>query len=473
MAVNWDPATGKGAISLVTATRQKIELRFQDGFKGYTGGLYPGSMNRPAVTLYRPGLDKKPAAIWCAQDESIWDHERQVEFSPGWSENFGHGPDGRPLTFQGGRIIKKGAESVILASMNSALPYEVNKWMSIHSDGMMLVRTQIRNISHTDVIFDFWSGDDPWVGDYGTSRGDVGWENRRWIKREQKINMALSRCVGIADLQEGKWDTANYMCLSAASPLPTATYFANRFAHADTDISAGTLLDSETMTAFNMGWQNISLAPNESFEISYALGAVPNRTVQKEATVPSPPEIPAKRWAALTNLPRLKEEQAEDAVIFKSERVEMHLEPERGSIRIEGIYTFQNKADKEQYRQIYFPFAVDELHPYPHRIHVEGIPFQRFRKGILFPLQIKPGETAAVKLSYEQKSADNTATYIVTSARTWNNALEKSVLVVESPNCRPLEISYPMKKHKRKTGCHYQTILRPFWPDREFTVRWN
>jgi hypothetical protein len=471
--LKWDPTTGRGTISLITATHQ-MELRFQDRFDGYSGGLYPGSMNRPAVTLFRPGLDVAPVAIWCAQDESIWDHRLQVEFAPGWSENFGHGPDGRKLQYREGRIIKRSPQSVLLSSQNSAMPYEVTKWVSVHLEGTMVVRTQIRNISDQDVTFDLWSGDDPWVGDYGTSRGDVGWHNGQWVKIEHKVDLSASRCLGIADLQNSRWKTANYLCLYSESPLPTTVYFANSFAHEDGDVSPGKPLNSATMTAFNLGWRNILLQPGETFEISYAIGAIPNQLEQNETVVPQAPAVVESQWQDVQSLPDFQTSATEDPVRFKSERVEMHLIPAENKVRIVGDYTFENTTKDKQFRQIYFPFAVDAQHPYPFEIQVQNLRFQRFRSGILFPLRLAADETQTIRISYEQKSTDDAATYIVTSARTWNAPLDESVLVVEAPDCNlPIDISYPMTQQETDRGCHYETVLRPFWPQKEFTIRWQ
>lgn len=117
------------------------------------------------------------------------------------------------------------------------------------------------------------------------------------------------------------------------------------------------------------------------------------------------------------------------------------------AIEVRGAYRFENTSELPVDPRIYFPFAVDEAHPFPDEISVSVGRHERLRDGILFPVRLAARSEEIVEIRYRQFTRDRSATYIVTSARMWSDPLEYADLLVVTPLAVALQsISYPMDK---------------------------
>lgn len=131
-----------------------------------------------------------------------------------------------------------------------------------------IMATRIANRCAHLIRFDLFTGDDPWIGLYRSSDGDVSWTPDRLIRHE--IALGPGQFVaGMYDLgnqalgQKERTFTnqANFFMLDPAVPLPDRTFFANSFAHSRKDINAPRPLDNKSLTALNMGWTDRTLKP--------------------------------------------------------------------------------------------------------------------------------------------------------------------------------------------------------------------
>jgi hypothetical protein len=59
--------------------------------------------------------------------------------------------------------------------------------------------TRIRNIGRTEANFSYVYGDEPWIGNYGSSRGDVGWFRDNIVNVEGPIDTDRYRYAGMFD----------------------------------------------------------------------------------------------------------------------------------------------------------------------------------------------------------------------------------------------------------------------------------
>lgn len=480
----WDPGVGRGLVRVTTAAGERIEVHLHDGFAGYSGGLLLGALNEAAYTLRPPGGDAEtpPVTLWCAQDESIYRRDVGLEYAHGWSENFGRGPDGVSLRYLGGAVVAEDERGVILAAENGASPFHLARWLWVRPDGTVLVRLEVTNVGRDPVSFELWTGDDPWVGGYGTARGDVGWVPGRLVTNETSIAPDEADCLGIADLQGsgdgsgGRLTAADCLCLSPRLPAPDLVLFANGFAHAEDEIDPSRPLEGDTMTAFNLGWVDRSLAPGETLALGYALGAADLGDGQG---APRAPDLPPDVWTALDGLPLPVDadpEQTTAPLAFTRERVELEVLDGAAEVEVRGWYWFRNLRDEELFQRIYFPFAVDPEHPYPRELSVSVGPVQRLPDGVIFPLTLPPGGEELVEIRYRQGAADSTATYILTSARSWAEPLDRAELSVSVPAelASDVELSYPMDGPEIEAGRALWTLtVERFFPDRELTVRWG
>ena len=480
----WDPVNGRGIVRVDRVDGSRVELRFHDGFEGYTGGLVLGSQNGPAFRYWPPGVDPegKPLAIWCAQDESIRDRSRDLEYSWGWSENLGTGPGGVPLRYLRGAVIQEGDDGLTLVSEHAAEPLHVVRRARVRPDGTVLMHARFTNTAQHEFNFDLWTGDDPWVGEYGTAEGDRGWFGGLVFDDERSLPGDQVGCLGVVDrdvvLGEGEaartFAVANAFCLSPSSPRPDQVHFANRFAHGPDDVHPGSALEGSTMTAFNLGWVDLELAPGEQLELSYSLGMADASGPAEQA--PVPPSILPAEWEALAAVPwqPLAEPLTRDPLRFAWERVEMEVLPGLDAVEVRGIYRLQNRSDAPNVRRIFFPFAVDEQHPYPYEIDVSTGAVRRLRDGVVFPIEVPAQGELEFEVRYRQRTTVPNATYIVTSARAWNDPLDRSILVVSGPEgWKPTTTSFPMVQQQDEAGrAVWLADMERFFPDRELSASW-
>ncbi|MCA9659630.1 MAG: hypothetical protein KC486_14905, partial [Myxococcales bacterium] len=479
LSSDWDPRSGRGQLSIDLGARGRVEVGLQERYDGYSGGLVLGSMGRSGYRWYTPGAADF-TAIWCAMDESIWRHDTRQEYAYGWSKNFGRGPDGVLLRYLGGRVFESGPERIVLGSVNAAAPLRVARWLLVDASGTLLFRVRVRNEGKVDLPIDLWVGDDPWVGEYGTAAGDVGWYDDTWVTEERAVPLEPGGCLGIADVRRCAAsdagicaNVANALCLSPDSPPPHTALFANGFAHDPSELLEGRALQGDSDTAFNLGWRDVSLAPGDDLEIGYALALAELRA---DGQTPRAPAIDPDAWRTLAALPEAVPPTRgglAEPLRFASERVVMEVLPGGDAIELRGRYRFHNASDERIFRRIYFPFAIDEAHPFPTEVSVSSGRYERMPEGVLFPIALAARSERTVEIRYVQRALDRSATYIVTSARMWSEPLDHAELVVITPRALDLTtISYPMTTAEDGERRTHSTRIDSFFPDHELTVRW-
>ena len=483
-AVNWSPVTGKGDVVERFPSGDLLRTCFHCQYAGYTGGLVIGNLNGSGMGLYpaRPLRGFKSINVFCAQDESIWDLDEQAEYSYGWSENFGTGADGKRLEYVGGRILAHDDRHVVLASENAGGCYRVFKVALTQADWRFwVIATRIQNRCERPVRFDFWSGDDPWIGLYASSEGDVGWTPAGLIRHETVLGLGQFTAGGFYDLgndaageAQGKFSNqANFFALDPALPLPDFAGFANRFAHREGEIDHRRPLDNQTMTALNLGWRKRVLAPGASMDMALALGLA---ETGEPGDIPRVPARGDEPWASWRRF--LKSPAASGQVLFASERVELQLDD--GRLVVDAVYHLRNPSPDAQTVSIEYPILVSGKILPPTSVLVDGrpLPVSEGTPGRVvarFPVALAPHDLRSFTIRYEQRLSGRFASYLVTSARRWPAPLDRAVFVIDHPaSWRKVEVSYPVRGRETRNGRTRLTVVeQPFLPDREVTVRWQ
>jgi hypothetical protein len=474
--LGWDPATGRGTVALTTPAGERVRISLMEGFPGYTGGLLLGGFGGSAYVRWPAGGPEEGVAFWCAQDESLWlkGPNGGREFSHGWSENFGSGPDGTPLRLLGGAVLANDASGLLLRAENGTLPFHLARWLLVLSDGTLLTRLRIANAGATPIRFAFWEGEDPWVGRYGTSEGDLGWwgspgQPGRWQRTEGGPSTPFPRCLGIGDPGEGEGGppAANFLCLAPEAPAPDVFLFADHFAHDPAEMDPERPLTSGAMVAFNLGWTGLALDPGAAWEVAWAAGATAPPSASQ---APIAPVVPPDAWARLAAEPAPPAVLPRDPLRFAAEAVDMTVLPGGGAVRIEGRYTFVHDGAEDQIRRIFFPFAVDGAHPWPREVQAEGRTLARLRDGVVFPLRVPAGGETTFTLAYTQDCLDASATYIVTTANAWEQPLAESTLTLRLPPDLRLVAQSPALEAVGDGT--WRAHFAPFQPEGEWTVRW-
>ena len=162
----------------------------------------------------------------------------------------------------------------------------------------------------------------------------------------------------------------------------------------------------------------------------------------------------------------------EGPIVFYRERVVISLAP--GEVAVEGLYFFRNTSSRERRARVYYPFPIDEDHPYPDQVEVEGFQFTREERGISWWMDFPACSATTVKVRYQQRLYMNSATYILTSTLYWKRPLRRAEFVIKAPlDWQGLTISYSPDRRVTKGGFVYYYITKTdFMPDRDLVIRW-
>lgn len=482
--VGWDPETGKGPLIQHFDHGSRIEICLGCGFEGYTGGLLIGSYDTPGF-LWVPARPVRGFAflnIWCAFDETLHETDTGENYGFGWSQNFGERHAGRRLRYVAGEVLHHSDAMVLLEATNEGGCYRTTRRLRwTRGDRHVVLAQVVRNTCEHPVSFDYWIGEDPWIGTYKSSEGDVGWillegESPRIVRRESRFDGKRFVCTGQYDLgnemagdEEGSFSgVANFLRLSPWSPRPDGVYFANLFAHTDGEIDEEKPLDNETLTAFNLGWRGVELEPGSTFSLTWAVGIA---TRGEEGRPPACPHIPRSLWSA----GRLS------GIVFEREKVVIEIleSDEPGTLlgRVRGEYTFSNDLDREQGAAIHFPFYQARGLEYPHEITVEGVQGHIEQPaGIAFKVEVPAAGEETIALEYVQRIRGCTYGYVTTSARHWGMPLERASFSVSLPSAlEPPEpiLGAPFSRAHGEDVVTYTALIEDFAPESDIAFGWT
>jgi len=487
--VGWDPAAGRGPIAQILPNGDRYTVCLHCGYPGYTGGLVIGGHGGsgfewvPATPI--PGF---PAInLFCAQDESLMDRGSCREYDFGWSQNFGTGDDGVPLLYQGGQILEAGPDRVILGTTNAAGCYSLTRFLRWGmGETFISMATTIRNTCDHPVAFDFWTGDDPWLGRYRSAEGDVGWYDAGLVEHETAVASGAFHAGGLYDLGnaaagevEGTFSNAADFILPDPAHLPDRVIFASGFLHDVSEVVPDAPLDPTSMIALNLGWIDVRLAPGQEWSVAYALGRA---ITGRPGDVPRPPDIGPEAWsfaagarhgfqpvAPAPQAPRPHHERS--PVRFVAE--ELDLRVDSTTLGVEALYRFRNDGPEAYSQGILYPFPEDSTHPPPVLVDVEGFAFRRVPGGISFVVALGAGESRDVRIRYVQPVVGRSARYITRTTRNWGQPIEHARFVVRGArSLGPLHVTFPSTVLPDAEEPALLIEQTGFFPAHDLDIRW-
>lgn len=497
--VEWSPTLGKGAISQVIEGDGTYRICLGCLYPGYSGGLWIGSM-RASGFEWRPerpipgfgGLN-----LFCAQDETIVDLATKAEYEPGWSQNFGRGDDGVTLAYLRGDIVQDGTQGrdLLLRSVNAAGCYRQTRYLLWpRGKPFVVVSLYIENVCDYPISFDFWTGDDPWIGRYETSEGDVGWTPDGIVRSEAVLDPTKFRTAGFYDLGNDLLgesaarfsNVANFMTLDPSTAVPTHAFFANRFAHDPGEIDPKKPLDNQSITALNIGWKGVSLKPGQQWRLAYAMGRADTQRPEElpgqgtQAKIPSAPALDPALWH-FDQAVHAAEDQAwgakkkksgvEAPMQFREETIHVTVNPP--DMTVDALYIFENHSEIALNMGMYYPFPLEPELAYPHQVDVKGARFKRTPTGLLWKLSLTPHGAATVEVKYTQRCLGALARYILTSTAFWNRSLEKGHYRVDWPSTLPnVSVSYPGTRRSEGGREFLEWEANDFMPTKDIVVTW-
>lgn len=285
LSFEWNKTAGRGFIKTVYPDGKKLLIclgRFVNSTSHRPArGLFIGG-NLPAEDPDSQIFNKNESGmayydgrryfhIWCNVNEALYagDQAMQPIFPSAWD-------------FLGSQILESGPQGITLQSRHRAITrtgsFTILKTFRYHTGNTYFtLATKITNSGAGPTSFIYSYGDEPWLGNFGTSIGNVGWLKDRLVLHELWIDTSTNSFAGMFDhgnpiLGEQQADytgKANFIEWQNDS-RPERAFFSN------TDgipvFSGKTLLNSPDSRFIGLRWGPRNLAPGQSFDTILAIG---------------------------------------------------------------------------------------------------------------------------------------------------------------------------------------------------------
>lgn len=278
----WDKKDGSGFIrNFLPDGKQLLTCfsRYKDDDGNYVHGLFVGGglpanvRGDDAVKMNETGMaffdGKRWYHLWCNVNEGI----AASLFSPTISPS--------RWKFLGGRILNESDSSVVIESRHEVTVNGVPLRIARHAyftagEPYFLLTIKITNIGDIAAHYHYLYGDEPWLGNFGSSAGNVGWVKDGLVEYEtivpRKYNFAGLYDYGNSAAGEGRNFTMAANFIEWLGPnKPDAVYFSNQPGVINLDKMGKIPLGSNTRF-LGLQWNMQQLAPRKSVTYTLAIG---------------------------------------------------------------------------------------------------------------------------------------------------------------------------------------------------------
>ena len=303
LSYEWNDKLGDGYVRNYLPNGKQLLTcfsRFVDDGGREVSGLFVGgglpdnvrgssveAMNETGMAFYD---GKRWFHIWCNVNEAIFSTSSFSPIAPSaWK-------------YQGSRVLHHEDQALMLQSSHEAVidgvPLRIDRFAHFRAGETYFVLSWVlKNIGDRPVTYSYQYGDEPWLGDYGSSRGNVGWAADGLHPYAGKIDTTLSY-AGFFDYGNSVIGEKHDFTMVAdflewfGNERPVA-YFTNgpfEAPHAN-----GKKIPLSSNTRFiGVLWGPRTLMPNESTRYTLAIGMAGNDPVT---------DFPVKPRVDLVNFP--------------------------------------------------------------------------------------------------------------------------------------------------------------------------
>ncbi len=226
LELEWDDADGSGVVRNHLADKTELVTvfsRYDDSEDKNPQGLFVGGALpdiAAGMVQDESGMSFHDARgwhhVWCNVNEMLVDMVAMKKWYPGsW-------------TFLGSRVVIRDPERVVIESSH-AIPVlggtlRVDRFAYFVA-GKPWFKLGIRVVNAGDrpVRYAYAYGDEPWVGHFGSSEGNVGWVRDAIVRVEGPVDPGANRWAGILDETSGIADFIAW----ESDLRPSRVYFAN------------------------------------------------------------------------------------------------------------------------------------------------------------------------------------------------------------------------------------------------------
>lgn len=201
----WDKSRGRGFIRNTWPDGRKLVInlgRFKDSNGKYPSGLFIGGGLPPSDPDYRfmnseaTGMTyfdgQRWYHVWCNSNEGV---VSPSSFLPSYPSDW---------EFKGSWVLENNGKDLTIESkhrvMLKGVPLDVTRVLFYTAgNSYVLLSTEFTNRGKAPLPFEYVYGDEPWIGDFGSSAGDVGWMERELILTERELDTKKHTYFGMYD----------------------------------------------------------------------------------------------------------------------------------------------------------------------------------------------------------------------------------------------------------------------------------
>lgn len=202
--------------------------------------------------------------------------------------------------YLGSEVLFSSSSEIAIKSRHStvvdAMPMQIERFFNYRArDNYFTLGIKFRNDGYKPLQYYYVYGDEPWLGNYGSSAGNVGWTDGKLYQYAGMVDSIRHNIAGMVDIGNTKLPSENGKQFSGLANFmawygllrPQVVYFSNKEGVVN-DESENVLLDSPTNRVLFAQWAPPALQPGQSTVIVMAIGMV---DPGKSYPIPTPPQI--------------------------------------------------------------------------------------------------------------------------------------------------------------------------------------
>ena len=170
------------------------------------------------------------------------------------------------------------------------------------------------------------------------------------------------------------------------------------------------------------------------------------------------------------------------AVTFIAEEITLSVNNELAGVS--GTYHFRNNTSHQGNYPVIFPFHVDSLSSFPHRISgfvietdstILEIRPHESRAAVTVNIPLRPNAVTIWRLDFTQRITGNHARYILTSTQAWSEPLKEATYCFVAPRSFEEVVVWPKQDSISRKGdrVEYWAHKKDFMPDRDMEITWG
>jgi hypothetical protein len=206
--------------------------------------------------------------IWCTVNEAMFSVESRSPIYPSeWK-------------FLGSKVLNASEKKVTIWSRHiitvDKVPLQMDREVHFTAGEPYFILTlKITNLSKQFAHFIYAYGDEPWLGNYGTSGGNVGWVRNSLVQRVGQVDSSKYHYAGMFDygndlLKEGHDFTRMASFLQWHSEEEPILFFAN--SELETASGQHNQPLSGNSRYIGVQWEKINMLPGETVSYQLAIG---------------------------------------------------------------------------------------------------------------------------------------------------------------------------------------------------------